>query len=108
MFEKSELNGMSLVCCCLLMRNNKITNIQTKQLCNQVLLDLLEWRLLLKLGPLPESIITCTHSWKKANTIQKFSKKYQKWYTIDAQGAIFAIFKYSHFGHFQQFKHLQF
>ena len=27
-------------------------------------------------------------------------KKYQKWYTIDALGAIFAIFKYSHFGHF--------
>ena len=29
-----------------------------------------------------------------------FKKKYQKWYTIDALGAIFAIFKYSHFDNF--------
>ena len=28
------------------------------------------------------------------------NKKYQKWYTIDKLGAIFAIFKDSHFGHF--------
>ena len=27
-------------------------------------------------------------------------KKYQKLYTMDALGEIFAIFKYSHFGHF--------
>ena len=29
------------------------------------------------------------------------NKKYQKWYTIDALGAIFAIFKYAHFDHFE-------
>ena len=26
-----------------------------------------------------------------------YYKKYQKWYTIDALGAIFAIFEYSHY-----------
>ena len=33
----------------------------------------------------------------KHNIFENLSEKYQEWYTIDAPGAIFPIFKYSHF-----------